>query len=268
MEYLTQSKDNIFVAAHRGWSEKYPENTMEAFRAAVSLGVDQIETDIRVTKDGELVLHHDYMADRTTDGSGYIRDMTLKEVLTLDAGVRKDERFRGSRIPTFAEFIDYVKSVPGLTADFELKEYPRDWDGDTPYRVCDRILKMIDDNGLTDRCVINTFSGRLHEYIRDVCGDRFRQHVYYPLNCLGQVTRDPYSYAYCCCMFRGFYSEIDLATKEECDMMIKKGVQPWAGAGIKDEAGVDAVIERGCTLITCNNPDAILDILRKKGKHK
>lgn len=68
MNYWTQSKDNVYVAAHRGWSEKYPENTMPAFKAAVALGVDQIETDVRVTKDGELVIFHDESVGRTTDG--------------------------------------------------------------------------------------------------------------------------------------------------------------------------------------------------------
>ena len=50
MNYWTQSPKNIYVAAHRGWSAAHPENTMEAFRAAIALGVDQIETDIRVTR--------------------------------------------------------------------------------------------------------------------------------------------------------------------------------------------------------------------------
>ena len=67
MNYWTQSKDNIWVAAHRGWCSKYPENTMEAIKAAVEVGVDQIETDVRVTKDGELVLFHDPTVDRTTN---------------------------------------------------------------------------------------------------------------------------------------------------------------------------------------------------------
>ena len=55
MNYWTQSKDHIFVAAHRGWPSRYPENTMIGFRAALELGVDQIETDVRITADGELV---------------------------------------------------------------------------------------------------------------------------------------------------------------------------------------------------------------------
>ena len=60
------------VAAHRGFSEKYPENTMEAFRAAIELDVDEIETDVRVTADGELVLIHDETVNRTTDGTGKV----------------------------------------------------------------------------------------------------------------------------------------------------------------------------------------------------
>ena len=49
--------------------------------------------------------------------------------------------------------------------------------------------------------------------------------------------------------------------------MSARGVEPWAGAGVKDEQGVDMAIARGAVLITCNNPDVILDLLRKKGKH-
>jgi glycerophosphoryl diester phosphodiesterase len=270
MEYLTQSKDNIFVAAHRGLSSRYPENTMIAFEKAVEAGVDQLETDIRVTKDGELVLHHDYMLDRTTDGHGYVRDTKLSDLLKLDAGFKKGEEFRGTRIPTFIEFLEFAKQYPNLTIDFELKEYPREYRDDTPYRVCDKILRLIDDYGFTDKCVINTFDTRLHEYIFQTYGKKFRQHVYFPIcNMVTSdgLTIDPYSYAYCCCMFASFYDKHNLASKEDCEKMTKMGVQPWAGASICDEEGVDEVIERGCTLITCNNPDEILGLLRKKNKH-
>ncbi len=270
MEYLTQSTDNIFVAAHRGLSARYPENTMVAFKAAVEAGVDQIETDIRVTKDGELVLHHDYMLDRTTDGHGYVRETKLSDLLKLEAGFKKGDSFKGTRIPTFIEFLEYVKQFPKLTLDLELKEYPREYSDDTPYRVCDRILRIVDDYGFTDKCVINTFDTRLHEYIREVYGNTFRQHVYFPITSMvtsDGLTKDPYSYAYCCCMFSAFYDRFNLASKEECRIMAEKGVQPWAGASISTEEGVDAVIDRGCTLITCNNPDEILEFLKSKNKH-
>ena len=89
MSYWKQSRDNIWVAAHRGWCAKYPENSMEAFRAALEIGVDQIETDVRITKDGELVLFHDPTVDRISNGTGLVRDFTFSELRALDIGSYK-----------------------------------------------------------------------------------------------------------------------------------------------------------------------------------
>ena len=267
MNYWTQSTKNIYVAAHRGWCEQYPENTMAAFRAALEIGVDQIETDVRITRDGELVLIHDAMVDRTTNGTGKVADKLLAELRTLDAGSYKGEMFRDERIPLLTELMDLVKDHPTITLDLELKEYPTPGNEITAYEVCDRVLRIVDEYNFTDRVVINTFSGKLHEYIEDKYGSRYRRHVYYPISNLGQVTRDPYQSAYCCCMFKALYSKINMATPEEFARMAEMDVQPWAGAGVRDEAGVDQAIACGATLITCNNPDTILDILRKKGYH-
>ena len=106
MNYWTQSKDNIYVAAHRGWSTVYPENTLLAFKKAIEIGVDQIETDVRITRDGELVCIHDATVDRTTNGTGKVCDKLLSELKTLDAGSWKGAEFAGERIPTFIEFLD------------------------------------------------------------------------------------------------------------------------------------------------------------------
>ena len=264
MNYWTQSNENIYVAAHRGWSAKYPENTMAAFRAAAELGVDQIETDIRITADGELVLIHDATVDRTTNGSGLVREKTLAELRALDAGSWKGEEFTGLQIPTLKEFMDYMATLPDMTIDFELKEYPVEGRDAISYEVCDRVMALIDEYGFTDRCVINTFNAKLHEYIQKKYGSKYRQHVYYPITHMGEYSVEPYSYGYCCCMF----GEGIMATKEEFAAMKARGVQPWAGAGVKDAAEVDMAIECGAELITCNNVDVILDLLRQRGRHK
>jgi len=81
----------------------HPENTLPAFREALRLGAHMIEFDLRLTKDGVIALMHDAKVDRTTDGEGRFADMTLAELRQLDAGVRKDARFAGTRIPTFDE---------------------------------------------------------------------------------------------------------------------------------------------------------------------
>ena len=268
MNYWTQSKENIYVAAHRGSSTDYPENTMPAFQAAIDAGVDQIETDVRITRDGELVLIHDSTVDRTTNGTGKVCDKLFAELRTLDAGSYKGEQFKGVQIPTFIELMELIKDHPTMTLDIELKEYPTTGHEEVAYDVCDRVLKIVDDYGFTDRIVINTFNAKLHEYIFTKYGKKYRQHVYYPITCMGSVKIDPYSYGYCTCMFRALYSDLNMATKEEFDRMAALGPQPWAGACVKDEASVDAAIAAGATLITCNNPNVVIDLLRKKGYHK
>jgi glycerophosphoryl diester phosphodiesterase len=260
MNYWKQSEKNIYVAAHRGWSEKFPENTLEAFRAAIELGCDQLETDIRISKDGELVIMHDATVDRTTNGSGAVKEFTLEELKMLDAGIKKSEEFKGCRVPTFIEFMELVKDLPEMTLDIELKEYPTEGNEETAYNVCDRVLAIIDSYGYTDRCVINTWNGKLHEYIYKKHGMKYRLHVYFPINCLGtDMTLFPYSYAYCCCVFSD--------NKGDFEYIDRCGIQPWAGASVKDEPTVDLAIEKGAELITCNNPDVVLELLRKKGYH-
>ena len=269
MNYWKQTKNNIYVAAHRGWKTKYPENTIPAFRAAMELGVDQLECDVRVTLDGELVVIHDATVDRTTNGRGLVAEKTFAELRALDAGCYMGEEFRGERIPTFRELMELVRDHPTITLDVELKEYPDQPGNETrALEVCDRVLAMIDEYGFTDRVVINTWSNPLNEYIFKTYGKKYRQHVYYPLPVMkGKPTLDPYSYAYCTCMFRAIFSEINIAEKCEFDRMAEMGPEPWAGAGVADEAGVDRAIACGATLITCNNPDVILELLRKKGYH-
>ena len=73
------------VFAHRGFSGRYPQNTMLAFQKALESGCDGIELDVQLTKDGEVVIIHDERVDRTTDGTGWVRDFTLEELKKLNA---------------------------------------------------------------------------------------------------------------------------------------------------------------------------------------
>ncbi len=91
------------ICAHRGARDTYPENTLPAFREAVRLGVQMVEFDVRMTKDGHLVILHDETVDRTTDGHGPVAEKTLEEVRQLDAGTWKSTKFKGVRIPTLQE---------------------------------------------------------------------------------------------------------------------------------------------------------------------
>jgi glycerophosphoryl diester phosphodiesterase len=99
--------------AHRGASALAPENTIAAFERAVELGADAIEFDIHLSRDGELVVIHDDTLDRTTDGSGPVRERRLGELMRLDAGRWFGEGFAGQRIPRLDEVLDrFAGKVP------------------------------------------------------------------------------------------------------------------------------------------------------------
>ena len=95
-----------YVLAHRGASGYAPENTEAAFDRAIALRSDGIETDVRATRDGVLVLVHDERVDRTTDGEGRVEEMTFDELSRLDAGAPFNPRFAGERVPTVEAFLE------------------------------------------------------------------------------------------------------------------------------------------------------------------
>ncbi|QQE79908.1 glycerophosphodiester phosphodiesterase [Alicyclobacillus sp. SO9] len=96
------------IWAHRGFSSRFPENTLPAFEAALEIGVDGLELDIHRSKDGHIVVMHDYQVRRTTNASGYIFELTLDELKSLDAGQWKGRHFIGYEIPTLAEVLSLV----------------------------------------------------------------------------------------------------------------------------------------------------------------
>jgi glycerophosphoryl diester phosphodiesterase len=103
----------VKVLAHRGASAYAPENTHAAFKRAIDLAADGIETDVRASKDGVLVLLHDERVDRTTNGTGRVADLTLAELRDLDAGAWFDPAFAGERIVTLSDFLDtYGRQLP------------------------------------------------------------------------------------------------------------------------------------------------------------
>lgn len=101
------------VLAHRGASGYAPENTFAAFDLAGRMRADGIETDVRATRDGVLVLLHDELVDRTTDGSGPVADLAWEDVARLDAGGWFGPDMAGQRVPRLDDFLDrYLEAIP------------------------------------------------------------------------------------------------------------------------------------------------------------
>ncbi|MDO4942939.1 MAG: glycerophosphodiester phosphodiesterase [Lachnospiraceae bacterium] len=138
--------------AHRGFSGKYPENTMLAFQKAYEVGVDGIELDVQLTKDGELVIIHDESVDRTTDGTGYVRDYTLTELRNLDASYLYIGKTEKNLIPTFREYCEWVKDKDLIT-NIELKTGVFEYLG-----IEKQVLDLLQEYHLEEKVIISSFN--------------------------------------------------------------------------------------------------------------
>lgn len=107
----------IAVIAHRGEHLSHPENTIPAFQAAIDAGADLFELDVRTTSDGKLVLMHDRTVDRTTNGKGPVREMTLEQIRRLDAGIKSGPQFAGTPVPRFEEALALAHGKIGVYVD-------------------------------------------------------------------------------------------------------------------------------------------------------
>ncbi len=149
------------IWAHRGCSQNYPENTLLAFQKAAEIeGLTGIELDIQLTKDGQMVVCHDEKIDRTTDGSGELRNYTLEELCNfkIDAGNGNYER-----IPTMDEVLDLLQDRlrEGLLLNIELKNSIFPYEG-----MEEKIVESIRRRGLQKSIVYSSFSALSLEKIR------------------------------------------------------------------------------------------------------
>lgn len=107
----------ITVVSHRGEHLAHPENTLPAFQAAIDAGADFFELDVRTTADGRLVLMHDRTVDRTTNGTGLVRELTFDQIRALDAGAKFAPQFAGTKPPTFEEALNLAHGKIGVYVD-------------------------------------------------------------------------------------------------------------------------------------------------------
>lgn len=143
----------VQIFAHRGFSGYYPENTMLAFqKVAEETVADGIELDIQLTKDGEIVIMHDEMLDRTTNGSGWLKDHTLEELKMLSVGVNVKGFFPRQTIPTLREYFTWLKTTKLIT-NIELKTSYFEYEG-----IEEKLIAMVKEFVLEDQIWYSSFN--------------------------------------------------------------------------------------------------------------
>jgi len=139
----------VLVIAHRGASGYEPENTLRSVEKALELGADMVEVDVHVSRDGYIVVIHDARLERTTNGKGYVKDLTLEELKKLDAGL-------GEQIPTLEEVIQLVKGKARLVVEIKVPGTEK------------RVLQEIKENRLEDEALITSFYHPVIRWVKEL----------------------------------------------------------------------------------------------------
>ncbi len=142
----------VKAIAHRGFSSRYPENTMLAFERALALGADGAEFDVQLTKDGVPVVIHDESLQRTAGDSRLVKDLTLEELRQLDVSYRFAGTVPAQRIPTLDEYCSLVKDRD-FWSILEFKTAIFEYDG-----IERQVIDMIRRFGLEERIVLSSFN--------------------------------------------------------------------------------------------------------------
>ncbi|MBR6531783.1 MAG: glycerophosphodiester phosphodiesterase [Clostridia bacterium] len=139
--------------AHRGFSGKYPENTILAFQKAIEAGADGAELDVHLTKDNVLVVIHDETINRTTGEEGFVADYTYDEISKFDASASFKDVYGFNKIPTLREYFELVKPVDGFITNIELKTGINEYPG-----IETAVFELIKEFSLEDRIIISSFN--------------------------------------------------------------------------------------------------------------
>ena len=273
---IMQYGNDVLVSGHRGDRIHGLENTMTAFRLAVEAGVDMIETDVRMTADGQLVLMHDETVDRTTDGTGYVKDLTLVQIKKLNAAVNSNGHFSAESPATLPELLDYALDYPDLLLNIEFKDYPTEGNEDFAYACCDKIADLLAEYGVGERTWINSFDGRILERVYRRHGKRFHYHGFYPWFILGPMEINPESFIDVACMQHRYQTadgeivkyEEPLCPKEWFDYLLEKGIMPLMAPSLKEYPKYDLAFSWGSRIVNPDDPYTMLAHLRGKGMHK
>lgn len=219
---------SINVISHRGANLVAPQNTVEAFEKAMEIGCDGFETDIHLTKDGVPVVCHNFDIDKTSDGEGFIKDMTLEELRKFDFGKYFGEAFVGTKIPTLDEFLDVSERMGDKmkVLDIELKSSKI---GKAGTEIVEKMINAVKAHGLFDKLLVSSFDPQILIDCKKLdarckTGILYSPNLWYSL----KIQRDPIKF---CRMITcdALHPHYWYVNKEYVDRAHEAGIQvnPW-----------------------------------------
>lgn len=260
----------VLVVSHRGDWRNAPENSLQAFKNCIDMGVDMIEIDLHKTKDGQLVLMHDNTINRTTDGKGKVSDYTLAELkkLHLRNGMG---RVTFHQIPTLEEVLNLSKGKILINID-KGYDYFKD------------VYALLEKTGTTDQVVIK--SGYDYAKVKADNGDVLNKVIYMPIVNLNKPDAEKMIDSYKalkpvaieCCFSQVTPDVLRLLKKvnENGSKIWINSLWPSLNAGHDDDRAVELgepdetwgwILKQGAALIQTDRPQALINYLKKHKRH-
>lgn len=239
---------SILVEGHRGWRSKYPENSLVSFEAAMDLGVDAFEFDVRLTLDGVPVIMHDPDTRRMSGEYFVIKETNFEDLKKVDIGKKNyGEEFAGTRIPSLEEVLKLVYSKnPNFKLGVEIKS--------SDEHCVDVTVAMLKEYGFFDNCWFYCFNARIIKYIKTRYNGRT---MGYPDFQMKEFEPDSYSY------YDEIGIDVDFLKSEILDIYLKKGL-PIHFYCANDKETARLAIEKGASLITADDPVPLMELLNRK----
>ncbi|MGG1519620.1 glycerophosphodiester phosphodiesterase family protein [Paenibacillus oryzisoli] len=245
IQKLEQSQ-SLVIAGHRGFKSAYPENTLLSFKEALALGVGMLEFDLRLTKDGVVVVLHDETVDRTTNGTGPVGEYTLDELQNLDAGGWFDKAYAGLQVPTLDELCELLSDYPELLLNVEIKP------SRTAREVTDQAIMTLEKFGHLSRCVFTSFDAAVLDYLYDAYGAKTQGFEAGAMSNFDHSENGTYSKMWAIAF------PMKALTAEKVRAAQQKGLLAW---GYCPDTAEEVAYAKSCgvTLVTCNDPRPALE---------
>ena len=260
MKYLDGPRPRLF--AHRGASGVAPENTLAAFRAGVEAGADRLELDVHGTADGHVIVIHDETVDRTTNGSGLVKSLSLAALEQLDAGFHfagpeQDYPFRGhrERIPTLATVLEALPSIP-LNIDVKQEEPS----------ILREVLAVLDRYGARGRTLLAAEGDAVMRRIREAAPDVLTGFTALEVMAFLQQADEPdYRAPGAALQVPPSYFGIPIVTAEIVARAHACGVEVHVWT-INDETEMEALLDLGIDALMSDFPARAWTVLRRRAE--
>lgn len=262
----------VIVVSHRGDWRNYPENSIPAIESVIRMGVDVMELDLKKTKDGVLVLSHDWTLDRCTTGHGNICDYTYQELLAFDLKRGHGIAIPGLKIPTLRQALEVCKDRIVVNVD-------------QGYDYYDEVLAITEELGMTDQVLIK--SGKPQKEVDKKLAEHPQNMMYMPVISVSpsadrQLFNDYVSASKPPLAFELCFGKLDELVTTTAQQVVKAGSKVWVNTiwgslcgNYDDDRAFDStdadtiygpILALGTSIIQTDRPEFLIDYLKHKGR--